>query len=90
MTTSYIFTSKNVAPDKPDTFRSEVNHIEYPVDDDYEHVLEMIYSACNRGSGKEDPNFCKSGVPSLSVGDHVHLINENVTYRCDHCGWSQL
>lgn len=89
----YFYTPKNVGPGQLKTF---VSLIECSDTDSYADILERIFAACNRGSGKEDPHFVDARIPSLSVGDKVTLVMENDgeyeqrTFVCEPLGWRSL
>lgn len=85
VTTQYIFVS--ATSDKPRTFASSIVH-----EDDFtnEDILESIFSACNRGSRREDPLFLESRIPSLSVGDQVVLVDKKLRYECKSVGWQRV
>jgi hypothetical protein len=87
--TLYTYTSEGAfrAERSNHTFSSYIKHESVATD---EQILELIFAACNHGSGKEDPLFQKSNVPSLSVGDAVALGCPVRLYRCNAFGWSEI
>ena len=74
---------------RPYQFCSRVEHDDSLSD---EKILEMIFDECNHGSGKENPQFVASKIPSLSVGDTVtiDLGGNRRSYKCDSYGWSPI
>ena len=87
--TLYTYTSEGAmkAGRSKHTFSTYIKHEAVATD---EQILELIFAACNRGSGKENPLFERSKVPSLSVGDVVALGYPPVRlYRCESTGWSE-
>jgi hypothetical protein len=92
-TTSYIYKSNNVRifdngkPAGPTTYSSRVQHEEGL---EPNQILELIFAACNRGSGSEDPIFLKTHIPSISINDVVTLVDTSKSYVCDFSGWEEL
>ena len=74
-------------PDGANSFGFFVEHEKDAAD---EEILEIMFAACNHGSGKENPHFLATRIPSLSVGDVVRigLKNEKRFYRCLPFGWA--
>ena len=78
---------------RPNACQSFMASVEHNKQDSDEVLLEKIFALCNRGSGKEHPQFEYVTMPSLSVGDYVKLgcSKGDVVrlYRCEPNGWSQ-
>jgi len=66
--------------------------VEHEKDAGDEDILEIMFAACNHGSGKENHHFLKTRIPSLSVNDIVQIgaKNEKRFYRCMPCGWERF
>lgn len=81
----------SVHPDACQSFMASVEHDEGESD---EILLERIFALCNRGSGKEHPQFEYVTMPSLSVGDYVKLGCRKGDiarlYLCDSYGWTKI
>ena len=79
---------------RPNACQSFFALVEHDEDESDDFLLERIFSLCNRGSGREHPQFEVSPIPSLSVGDYVKLglakDNNARTYLCESRGWTQL
>jgi hypothetical protein len=85
---TYVSEAADRAGRNPHHFSSSIEH---NIDASDEDILEMIFAACNRGSGRENAKFMKSTVPSLSVGDRVALrVLPTSIYLCAPCGWTLM
>jgi len=84
-TLKYTFESKMARDEKNKFFVGEIQYEDWQ---SHMEILDIIFTKCNRGSGREDAEFLKSSVPSMSTGDRVRFLTRE--WECANFGWREV